>query len=927
MADFRKLGKGAIGALGKLNEIANAKKSAVKLADRELPVTMHPVEVREGNVMANVNPQAFDKAFKKSSWQYVGPQGEGGIGDRYKRFGEFAQTAPSMNASNVAIGKNGIPVFGDGRHRYAYLRDQGVDSIPMSMDKQSLENARLHGLLNEADVPIDREGNLAKFLEGSKVQTPVYHGTAGDFKEFKIGPRGKITSGIYTGADPDVANIYANKGEGSNIMPLYMSIKNPASEDDITRIFDSLPRDNVDTPKKRMKVLQGLGYDGVSYGDNFVHIAFDPKQVKSALGNEGTFNPEVADITKAKGGVIHMAKAGKVGAAVEGFVGGLNKLNEIAKAKRMAELAEAERALPLRLARAPAKSQAEINAAAERVGRQMLGEHVTSGKKGDTKNLAGRSMKENERVKGIQYELEPTKALTESQVHEPQIGDINVAFPGDYTLSDTILKSLNGEDIGAKLEGGSRYGLGKTDMENPLFWASGEGPAQLAQDKITDVSHLFDPERVMAEHLAMGPVATNFAQHFADANLRAIDYSKLSKKDMDTFDRAIAGGYDKKNQKTGKIESITFPHWPGIADPEAAYDAMKADPELRKWFNARMKTPKLTQATNMPNGLDVQWAITSPDLRNMEVNLTGHSVGEMKPGAELTDTADHNTYAKGIQGLYKGNRDVLSPFAIAYPDAAQHIASTQRPQDFTGTIQKVFPHQIVDQQYIDELGQYSDRLKRMLEGKKKGGVMQKPSWHVAVEKHMKDGGYTMVDTKHIPKIRSLKQLAKGGEAKEESASLKELYEALPDFYDQAIKPEVESYKKPRAFTDLMNRGVIANNPISAIVDMTNFGLSGVDALTKGTRFPTRLSSEKPFGGSEQIKDLMKEYGMTTDEERPIAETLLGFMSPGSLVGGTIKGANTIKKAGSTMLATPKKVIVERYTTEPKKARGGLTLMR
>lgn len=398
---------------------------------------------------------------------------------------------------------------------------------------------------------------------------------------------------------------------------------------------------------------------------------------------------------------------------------------EVSKEERMAALIESERALPLRLARAPAKPQKEIAAHAERVGRQMLGEHVTSGKKGDTKNLAGRSMKESQRVKTIEYELEPTKILPESQVYEPRIGDINVAFPGDYSVSDVMLKSLQGRPIGSLQQGGSRYGLGKLDMDNPLFWASNLGPAQLAQDKITDVAHLFAPERVLAHHLAMGPVATNFAQHFADANLRAIDLSKMSKKDINAFNKIIAGGYDLKNQKTGKIESVTFPNWPGIENQEAAYEAMKADPELRKWFNNRMKTPSVTQAINMPSGLDVQWAITHPELRNMEVNLTGHSVGEMVPEAQLTETAEHATYNRGIPGRYLGHQGQLTPFVISFPDAAQHIASTKRPQDFTGTIQKVFPHQIVDQQYMDEVGEYERQLKKILFGKKKGGAVKK----------------------------------------------------------------------------------------------------------------------------------------------------------------------------------------------------------
>jgi hypothetical protein len=391
-------------------------------------------------------------------------------------------------------------------------------------------------------------------------------------------------------------------------------------------------------------------------------------------------------------------------------------------------ISDAERALPLRLPRAMPKSNAEINAHAERVARQIMGEHVTSGKAGDTKNLAGRSLKESQRVKKLEYEFVPTKDVPESQPIQSQIGDINVALPGDFTVSDVELKSLMGEPINSRQEGGSRYGLGHLEDELPLFYASNEGPAQMVQDKVSDLYSLYEPERVMGQHMAMGPIATNFAQHFADANLKYTDYSKLRGADMDMFDQIMSQGYEvkKKNKKTGEvtIKIVDFPNWPGIADPQAAYEAMKRNPEMRKFYNRIMQTPSITEPLGFPSGQDVRYAITSPDLRDMEVNLTGHGVGQLFPNVDLTDTADHNTYSKGIRGIYKGHQDVLSPFAISYPDATQHIITHQRPKDFTGTIQKVFPHQRVDQQFIDEMEQYRRRLKE-LTGKKKGGAVNK----------------------------------------------------------------------------------------------------------------------------------------------------------------------------------------------------------
>ena len=470
-----------------------------------------------------------------------------------------------------------------------------------------------------------------------------------------------------------------------------------SSTPDYSRAYDALG--GADTVNNLRDQFLGMGMDEDTIGSVFskYYSQDNPTELK-------------------KGGEVHMAKGGLKGA-----------LNIGLKAARPA-ISEAERALPLRLPRAMPKSNAEINAHAERVARQMLGEHVTSGKAKDTNNLAGRSLKESKRVKALEYEFAPTKDVPESQVYQPRIGDINVALGGDFTLSDVELKSLMGEPINSRQEGGSRYGLGHLEDELPLFYASNEVPAQAVQNKVTDLYDLYGPRRIMGHHMAMGPAATNFAQHFADANLKYTDYTKLRAQDMYDFDKIISEGFvtSKKDKKTGETvyKIVDFPNWPGIADPQAAHDAMKENSEMRKWYNRVMQTPKLTKPLNFPSGQDVRYAITSPDLRDMEVNLTGHGVGELVPNVDLTDTANHNTYRKGIRGLYEGHQEVLSPFAISFPDATQHIITHQRPSDFTGTIQKVFPHQRVDQQFIDEMEQYRKRIKE-LTGKKKGGAVKK----------------------------------------------------------------------------------------------------------------------------------------------------------------------------------------------------------
>ena len=83
-------------------------KGIVGLKDRELPVTMHPIEAKNGNEIAHVNPETFDKAFAKTKWQYVGKKGEGGIEGRYEKFAEWVKDAKSMHASNVSVNKDAL---------------------------------------------------------------------------------------------------------------------------------------------------------------------------------------------------------------------------------------------------------------------------------------------------------------------------------------------------------------------------------------------------------------------------------------------------------------------------------------------------------------------------------------------------------------------------------------------------------------------------------------------------------------------------------------------------------------------------------------------------------------------------------------------------------------------------------------------------
>ena len=249
------------------------------------------------------------------------------------------------------------------------------------------------------------------------------------------------------------------------------------------------------------------------------------------------------------------------------------------------------------------------------------------------------------------------------------------------------------------------------------------------------------------------------------------------------------------------------------------------------------------------------------------------------------------------RGAKRHNVEPAEAQALGWYGSADVTALKTKPENYVDNLERLI------KRTAEQTGKSpTEVMNDMVTGKgflrKDGGKVEEPHWHNVFNRKMKEGGYAWVDSKHIPKVRSLKNMAKGGSSDEPTT--REIMEAMPEVVIGATKEEAESYKKPRSISDVIYRGVVANNPVSAGVDLVNMGLMGVDAVSGMMGKPTRLASEKPFAGSEHVKDLMKKYGVTTDEERPISETLLGIMSPTGMVKGVMEAPKLIQKAGSAI---------------------------
>jgi hypothetical protein len=978
-ADGGKIAKGAMGALKKATEAAKA----VRLGDRALPVTMHPVEAREGNVLADINPQAFDKAFQKSDWQYVGPQGAGGIGDRYKRFEEFAKDAPSMRASNVSVSKNGAVTFGDGRHRYAYLRDQGVDSIPMSMDKQSLENARLNGFLKEEGKADG--GKIAKGITGAltKAQEIAKARRAADmaptarinlpapgilipsklnnvrelvrqskgnygarrveraadeipnlekmYKEdaLKEAFLGENASGVMTMNPADFEKFAIELSKRTSVGPKAAEMAKQGEIDKYTVPtdeyikylqqvggFDYLPylnlfKDEVGLPTKASIV----GHEGrhrsralADRGDKASLVQLSPRgdlregmprgtqeefieALKQELDSanrlvlpevDGTYRRppvELPDIYAEGGGVKHMADAGRV---TKGVTGALTKAAEMAKAKKaseskMAQMLEAQQAPMTR----PQGTGLPLMPRDQGMYTPREQKDLPRMPTVDKARAANKSPKYNERMQDL-LDSPTARKKVDSLINKGK--DLNMkewygTEPLRQVAMDAGRTPEQFESLMAQLASASqRNPVDKQNqMGSYLYHLSETG--QLPENSLLLTNKLKkalkeDPSLAKGRKLVELPTG----------------YGSLAQGDI--FNRAVMIGQGNigealpPNKKLGTFyENLLGNLQPVTVDVNAVRGPIieRGDP---RWLTSKLV--EKDETGKVINSYKPREMLESGEMTLREA--------KQRPG--FWEAAPSGSEYAGFEELWQrgAKRHDVAPAeaqALGWYGSADVTALKTKPENYVDNLERLI------KRTAEQTGKSpTEVMNDMVTGKgflrKEGGAVDRKEdmsmkmadlrLRAMVEERMgmaKGGRVSIFDA-------PAKKMSKGGSSDEPTA--REIAEQLGKLAVDQGKEEYESFKKPRAATDIGNRGILAP-ALGLPVDMMNMGLSGVDALTGLMGKPTRLSSEKPFAGSEHIKDLMDRYGVTSGEDRPMTETMLSLFSPT----GMIKGAQGMTK--------------------------------
>jgi hypothetical protein len=194
--------------------------------------------------------------------------------------------------------------------------------IPESAIKGSVEESKggpIHmdkgGALMKLMPLFEREANKAKFLEPSAIKDRVYHGTGADIEEFKPSVIGAMGPGTYVTLNPKEASSYANVKNYNrdqnlpNVLPLHVQVKKPFPIKNVNRsaseFFLHFDPSGKMSDEEVIELAKNAGYDAVHALEEGHMNIFDPRKIKSAIGNEGTYDITNPHINKAKGGGVH----------------------------------------------------------------------------------------------------------------------------------------------------------------------------------------------------------------------------------------------------------------------------------------------------------------------------------------------------------------------------------------------------------------------------------------------------------------------------------------------------------------------------------------------------------------------------------------------------------------------------------------------
>jgi hypothetical protein len=689
------------------------------------------------------------------------------------------------------------------------------------------------------------------------------------------------------------------------------------------------------------RLIKQLGHDAYYTSEGGVKNLgiYDAKRIKSDIGNRGTYDTTKGDINEAKGGPIHMQKGGKTGAlgkmaqAVKAASKEADamieagKLEEALKAKQAPMTTPSGTGLPLMprsqgmytpgveqkdLPRMPMVDKARAANQQPKYTERMqdLLDSPTARKKIDKLINQGKDLNVQE-----WYGTEPIRqvamdiGMTQKQFDQflAQMASASQRNPVDqqnkmgsylHYLSQTGQLPEDAFLMTNKIKRGKAERPEGTAIELPPGYGS------LAQGDIFSRGKQIasgDIEGALPPDKKLGTFYRNYQGNLkpvtVDVNavrgpiIERGDPRWLSSKlvEKDEEGRVIATHFPRKDVESGKMSLKEAKARPGFWEAAPSGSEYAGFEDLwQRGAKRHGMAPAEAQALGWYGSADVTALKTKPELyvENLErmIKRTAEQTGQ-NPRQVMEDVLRGKQYLKAKGGSVKQPAIKIKAYGKdienkIHDEFAAHINAAKG-----GEIKKM-------------PWKNTPPLKRA-----QGGIAANPSMDNTMPDRTDAGAIN-----YAPKFANggdVRGFDGGGAAVDQSASggmdtqkAKLMAEILARMAKDQGKEEIASLKKPRAATDILNRGVVAS-AAGAPVDIMNMGLEGIDALrglASGKPVEKRIASDKPFLGSEHLKDLMSQYGMTSGEERPMMETALSLASPAGALKGAAKTAEAAPKA-------------------------------
>lgn len=306
-------------------------------------------------VLMTIPTAAIERGWIDDKDFYIGRGGSGAsIGKRYEGFQEWLKQHDQYEVPSIHVDEQGKVGFSDGRHRYAVLRDAGIDPMPVAIGLHGAKNAMrfMNGQIRESitemaeewdaevlgdktleslaeDTDRDNAARLARAQAmGFDTSKVWYHGTNRSFDAFSkdVDPvfdnaqqhlgyfftgNAKYAGGYTMGNDPEMTEY-----GGGNLVPVFLRAKKLKAEDiDVMNAIEGNEYGGWE-PEEVEEYKSDLirqGYDGINFGNGYEVVIFDERNIRSI---HAQFNDPNSDkLLASKGEITEMADPNVIRAA------------------------------------------------------------------------------------------------------------------------------------------------------------------------------------------------------------------------------------------------------------------------------------------------------------------------------------------------------------------------------------------------------------------------------------------------------------------------------------------------------------------------------------------------------------------------------------------------------------------------------------